>query len=135
MKQMMCLMIISFAAFLSNSKVLAQTERSIVFNVTNIPTIVGRILISADKGGYYGTTDIKTSQMNIELKNIPNGKYKFYVFHDANNNFKLDMVDNLPSEYCATIDVEVVDSTKILTIPLINVKEQIEKNNNNKQLN
>ncbi|HNP90180.1 MAG TPA: hypothetical protein PKH41_02275, partial [Macellibacteroides fermentans] len=71
MKQMMCLMIISFAAFLSNSKVLAQTERSIVFNVTNIPTIVGRILISADKGGYYGTTDVKTSQMNIELKNIP----------------------------------------------------------------
>ena len=65
---MMCLMIISFAAFLSNSKVLAQTERSIVFNVTNIPTIVGRILISADKGGYYGTTDVKTSQMNIELK-------------------------------------------------------------------
>ena len=45
------------------------------------------------------------------------------------------MVDNLPSEYCATIDVEVVDSTKNLTIPLINVKEQIEKNNNNKQLN
>lgn len=137
MKRMKCLSVVLLISFLYCSTITAQTEKNVIISVINIPTKTGKILVATADRKFYSMADVTNSKVDIKLENIPNGKYKLDVFHDANNNWKLDKVDDVPSEYCATQDIEITDSTKNILVTLVNVKDKIEKNRkqlNNKQL-
>lgn len=130
MKKKNYLAILSLAALLFSSNVLAQTVRSTIINISNIPTNTGKVLISSENRLFYNMVDATGSEVSIELKNLPNGKYKLNVFHDANNNWRLDMANNAPLEYCASVEVAVTDTTTQIPIRLVNVQEYLTSNKN-----
>ena len=101
-------------------------QNDLTVKVTNIPSDKGKVMIATDKG-QRNMTDAKSPEVTLELKAVPEGKCKLYVFHDENGNYQLDMVDGKPSEYCATVDLEVTADTKSLTVTLINVLQEIQK--------
>ena len=94
-------------------------QNDLTVKVTNIPSDKGKVMIATDKG-QRNMTDAKSPEVTLELKAVPEGKCKLYVFHDENGNYQLDMVD-------ATVDLEVTADTKSLTVTLINVLQEIQK--------
>lgn len=128
MKRIECLWIVSAVSFLCSHALMAQTEKDITVNVTNIPAKIGKVLVATEEGKYYGMAEVTGSQTEVKLKNLPNGKYKLYVFHDANSNWELDKEGNVPAEYCATQNIDVTDSTRNLSVALVNIRERTKKN-------
>ena len=94
-------------------------QNDLTVKVTNIPSDKGKVMIATDKG-QRNMTDAKSPEVTLELKAVPEGKCKLYVFHDENGNYQLDMVDG-------TVDLEVTADTKSLTVTLINVLQEIQK--------
>ena len=91
----------------------------------NIPTKQGKVLLVTENGRYYGMVDATDSTVEIKLNDIPYGKYKVYVFHDANGNYQLDKAaDNTPIEYCATCEIDVTVDNQTFKIELVNVQEK-----------
>ena len=41
-------------------------------------------------------TEVTGSQVEVKLENLPKEKYKIELFHDANDNWKLDTEDGTP---------------------------------------
>ena len=102
----------------------AQTNESIKINVTNIPSSTGKILLMTDKG-QQGMADAKEKETTIEMKRLPIGKYRFDVIHDINGNWKLDMDDkNIPTESCASVEVDIKEDTNLITIELQDYKKK-----------
>lgn len=129
MKRIKSLAIVSMIFFLFNLTVMAQIGKDIIVNVAEVPTKTGKVLVAIENREYYGMAEATASLVKVRLKNIPNGKYKLNVFHDANSNWVLDRENNVPSEYCATQDIEVNDGTQNIFIKLVNVKEMVKTNN------
>lgn len=129
MKRITSLAIAFAILFLFNLTLMAQTGKDITVTVADVPAKTGKVLVAIENREYYGMADAAASMVKVRLKNIPNGKYKLNVFHDANGNWILDRENNVPSEYCATQDIEVNDSTQSIFIKLVNVKEMIKPNN------
>lgn len=71
--------------------------------------------------------EVKDAQVEIVLKDIPNGEYQLSAFHDANANWQLDMEEGLPLEYCVTRKITVSDETRYIKVALVNVKEEVLK--------
>ena len=102
----------------------AQTNESIKINVTNIPNATGKILLMTDKG-QQGMADTKEKETTIEMKRLPIGKYRFNVIHDTNGNWKLDMDEkNIPTESCASVEVDIKEDTNLITIELQDYKKK-----------
>lgn len=110
----------------STPAIFAQMGNPVTFKVTNIPTKQGKIMLATAGGKYYGMADATTaSTLEIKLDDIPYGEYTVYVFHDANNNYKLDKdADNVPVEYCATRKINITDRDRIFQIELVNIKDK-----------
>ena len=101
----------------------AQTDECTKIKVTNIPATKGKILVQTDKG-QQAMADAKEKETIIDMEKLPIGKYKFNVIHDANNNWKLDMDEkNVPIESCASVEVEIKEDTRLITIELQNYKK------------
>lgn len=94
-------------SFIGIPAMFAQTSKSVTFEITNIPVIQGKVLLSIEKGLYYGMKDVTSSTVEMKLDSVPNGKYTVYVFHDTNNNWQLDKEGEIPTEYCAIEQIEV----------------------------
>lgn len=106
-----------------NTYMVAQTNECIRIKVTNIPATTGKVLLLTDKG-QQGMAEAKDKETIIEMKRLPIGKYKFSVIHDANNNWKLDMdKNNIPIESCASVEAEIKEDTRLITIELQNYKK------------
>ena len=59
------------------------------------------------------------------MKRLPTGKYRFNVIHDANGNWKLDMDEkNIPTESCASVEVDIKEDTNLITIELQDYKKK-----------
>ena len=102
-----------------------QTNESIQIKVTNIPSETGKILLLTDKG-QYGMTDAKEKEAIIEMKKLPEGKYKLNVIHDTNNNWTLDMDENnVPIESCASVEVEITEETYEIVVELQNIQKRV----------
>lgn len=124
MKRNLFLFVMMFV-FMGYISLSAQTVNSVTFTVTNVPTPAGKVLLSDADGKYYGMADATGDSITICISNIPDGKYRFYVFHDANGNMKMDLENNIPTEYCATQDVEINTDTRTFVVSLENIKEKV----------
>ena len=122
MKKILLAMI---ATCFSATVMATQTNESIQIKVTNIPSETGKILLLTDKG-QYGMTDAKEKEAIIEMKKLPEGKYKLNVIHDTNNNWTLDMDENnVPIESCASVEVEITEETYEIVIELQNIQKRV----------
>ena len=116
--------IVMMVACFFTTSMAAQTNESIKINVTNIPNATGKILLMTDKG-QQGMADTKEKETTIEMKRLTIGKYRFDVIHDANGNWKLDMDDkNIPTESCASVEVDIKEDTNLITIELQDYKKK-----------
>lgn len=103
----------------------AQVAKSVSFQVMNIPTKQGKVLLITENGKYYGMADAADSTVKIKLNDIPYGRYKVYVYHDANGNYQLDKsADNTPIEYCATHEINVTADNQTFKIELVDVQKK-----------
>ena len=125
MKQRHFLLILAFS-FIGIPAMFAQTSKSVIFEITNIPVIQGKVLLSIEKGLYYGMKDITSSTVEMKLDSVPNGKYTVYVFHDTNNNWQLDKEGEIPTEYCAIEQIEVQEDNRKFSIGLVDIRKQIQ---------
>ena len=105
----------------------AKAEKNLTVLVTNIPSQTGNILTTVGQGQFYDMAEVKDAQVEIVLKDIPNGEYELSAFHDANANWQLDMEEGLPLEYCVTRKITVNDETRYIKVTLFNVKEEVLK--------
>ena len=111
------------AACFFTMNMVAQTNECTKIKVTNIPASAGKVLLLTDKG-QQAMADAKEKETIIEMEKLPAGKYKFNVIHDANNNWKLDMTEkNIPIESCISMEVEIKEDTRLITIELQNYKK------------
>ncbi len=118
-------MLVMLFSMLGTLPIFAQVAKSVSFQVMNIPTKQGKVLLVTENGRYYGMVDATDSTVEIKLNDIPYGKYKVYVFHDANGNYQLDKAaDNTPIEYCATCEIDVTVDNQTFKIELVNVQEK-----------
>lgn len=124
-------MLLMLFSILGTQPLLAQITRSVSFQIMNIPTKQGKILLATENSKYYGMIDATDSIVKIKLNDIPYGKYKVYVYHDANGNYQLDKsADGTPIEYCATHEINVTADNQTFNIELVDVqKKNSEKNN------
>ena len=127
MKRIEHLLMMLVVSFCCCSTLMGQTKKDFTVQVTNVPTKVGRILVATDDGKYYGMATATDSLVEVKLGSLPNGKYKINVFHDANDNWKLDMEDGIPLEYCASQIIEVTDSIRNVQIPLVDVRKKVKQ--------
>lgn len=104
----------------------AMAQNDLTIKVTNIPSAQGKVMIATDKG-QYNMVDAKGPDAVLELKGVPEGKCKLYVYHDENGNYQLDMENGIPSEYCATVDLDVIADTKTVDVKLVDVRETMKK--------
>lgn len=103
--------------------VFAQNGKSVSFQIGNIPTKQGKILLSTEDGKY-GMADVTASVVTITLTDLSYGEHTVSVFHDANGNYKLDRAnDNMPIEYCAIQKIEVTEENQLFKIELVDVRE------------
>ena len=113
-KTLLTMMVVCFCT----SFMFAQTNESIKIKVTNIPSATGKILLMTDKG-QQGMADAKEKETIIEMPKLPLGKYRLNVIHDANGNWTLDMnKKKVPTESCASVEVEIKEDTQLVTIEL-----------------
>ena len=127
MKRIECLLLISAVSFFCCSALTAQTRKNVTVKVTNIPSQTGQVLVTTDYGKYYGMAEAAGSETEVTLENIPNGEDTLCVYHDANGNWQLDKNNGIPTEYCATQHIEVTDSTRNISVALVNVKDRVHK--------
>lgn len=113
-------------SFIGIHAMFAQTSKSVTFEITNIPVIQGKVLLSIEKGLYYGMKDVTSSTVEMKLDSVPNGKYTVYVFHDTNNNWQLDKEGEIPTEYCAIEQIEVQEDNRKFSIGLVDIRKQIQ---------
>ena len=114
-------------SFIGIPAMFAQTSKSVIFEITNIPVIQGKVLLSIEKGLYYGMKDVTSSTVEMKLDSVPNGKYTVYVFHDTNNNWQLDKEGEIPTEYCAIEQIEVQEDNRKFSIGLVDIRKQIQE--------
>ena len=119
------LLFVMMFVFMGGIALSAQTVDSVTFTVTNVSTSTGKVLLSDGDGKYYGMADATGDSVAIRISDIPVGKYRFYVFHDANGNMKMDWEGNTPTEYCATQDVKITTDARAFVIRLEDIKEKI----------
>ena len=80
-------MLVMLFSMLGTQPLFAHVAKSVSFQVMNIPTKQGKVLLTTEKGKHYGMIDATDSIVKIKLNDIPYGKYKVYVYHDANGNW------------------------------------------------
>lgn len=121
-------MLVMLFSMLGTQPLFAQVAKTASFQVTNIPTKQGKILLSTENGKHYGMTDATDSIATIKLNDLSLGKHTIYVFHDANGNYQLDKsADNTPIEHCAIHEIEVTADSQTFKIELVdfqNIKSE-----------
>ena len=66
-----------------------SAQSVLTLKVTNVPSAKGKLMAATDKG-QYNMVDAAVSDVVLELKDVPAGKCKIYVYHDENGNYQLD---------------------------------------------
>ncbi len=104
----------------------ATAQSNLTVKVTNVRSAKGKVMIATDKG-QYAMVDAKGTDAVLELKEVPEGKCKLYVYHDANGNYQLDREDGVPIEFCAMVDLDVTADMKTLDVKLVDVRKEMKK--------
>mgnify|MGYP000019494381 CR=1 FL=1 len=64
-----------------------SAQSVLTLKVTNVPSAKGKLMAATDKG-QYNMVDAAVSDVVLELKDVPAGKCKIYVYHDENGNYQ-----------------------------------------------
>ncbi len=104
----------------------ATAQSDLTVKVTNVRSAKGRVMIATDKG-QYAMVDAKGADAVLELKEVPEGKCKLYVYHDENGNYQLDRKDGVPIEFCAMVDLDVTAGMKTLDVKLVDVRKEVKR--------
>lgn len=104
----------------------ATAQIDLTVKVTNIRLLKGKVMIATDKG-QYTMVDAKSAEVILELKGVPEGKCKLYVYHDENDNYQLDKENDVPLENCAIVNLDVKTDTKKIDVMLADVKKLMKK--------
>lgn len=113
-------------AFFSVCGLSAAAQSELTVKVTNIPSSKGKVMVATDKG-QYNMVDAQGGDVVLELKEVPVGKCKLFVYHDENGNYQLDKKEGVPSEYCAIVDLDVKADTKTVDVELVDVQKVSKK--------
>lgn len=104
-----------------------SAQADLMIKVTNVRSDCGKVMIATDKG-QYNMVDAKGAETVLELKDVPVGKCKVYVYHDENGNYQLDKEGDVPLENCAIVDLDVKAGRKEeVNIRLVDVREKVKK--------
>lgn len=104
-----------------------SAQADLMIKVTNVRSDCGKVMISTDKG-QYNMVDAKGTETVLELKDVPEGKCKVYVYHDENGNYQLDKEGDVPLENCAIVDLDVKAGMKEeVNIQLVDVRKKVKK--------
>ena len=98
-----------------------SAQSVLTLKVTNVPSAKGKLMAATDKG-QYNMVDAAVSDVVLELKDVPAGKCKIYVYHDENGNYQLDREDGIPAENCAIVDLDMTAEAKTIDVELKDVK-------------
>lgn len=104
----------------------ATAQSNLTVKVTNVCSAKGKVMIATDKG-QYAMVDAKGTDAVLELKEVPEGKCKLYIYHDENGNYQLDREDGVPIEFCAMVDLDVTADMKTLDVKLVDVRKEMKK--------
>ena len=99
----------------------ASAQSDLTVKVKNIRSAKGKVMIAADKG-QYAMVDATGDTATLVLKEVPEGKYKLYVYHDENGNYQLDREEGMPVENCAIVDLDMTAEAKTIDVELKDVK-------------
>ncbi len=115
-------------SMLGTQSLFAQVADSVFFQIMNIPTKQGKVLLITENGKHYGMVDATDSIVKIKLNDLPYGRYRICVYHDANGNWQLDKsADNIPIEYCATHEIDVTADNRTFKIELVDIQKKKSK--------
>ena len=64
-------MLVMLFSMLGTQPLFAQVAKSVSFQVMNIPTKQGKVLLTTEKGKHYGMIDATDSIVKIKLNDIP----------------------------------------------------------------
>lgn len=104
-----------------------SAQADLTIKVTNVRSDCGKVMIATDKG-QYNMVDAKGTETVLELKDVPEGKCKVYVYHDENGNYQLDKEGDVPLENCAIVDLDVKAGMKEeVNIQLVDVRKKVKK--------
>lgn len=130
MKTTIAMLAILFS-MLETQPLLAQVAKSVSFQIMNVPTKQGKVLLSTENNKHYGMTEATDSTVKIKLNDIPYGRYKIYVYHDANGNWQLDKsANNTPIEHCAIHEIDITADNQTFNIELVDIQKRSQKENN-----
>lgn len=121
MKTIGCKLVMLFVCTMCALAATAQND--LMVKVKNIRSAQGKVMIATDKG-QYTMMDAKGVDAVLELKAVPEGKCKLYVYHDENGNYQLDKVNGIPSECCAIVDLDVKTDTKTVGVELMDIRKK-----------
>lgn len=114
------------ALLFSMCALVATAQSNLTVKVTNVRSAKGKVIIATDKG-QYAMVDAKGTDAVLELKEVPEGKCKLYVYHDENGNYQLDREDGVPIELCAMVDLDVTADMKTLDVKLVDVRKEMKR--------
>ena len=103
-----------------------SAQSVLTLKVTNVPSAKGKLMAATDKG-QYNMVDAAVSDVVLELKDVPAGKCKIYVYHDENGNYQLDRVDGVPTENCAIVDLDMTVEAKTIDVELADLRNKAKK--------
>ena len=107
-------------SMLGTQSLFAQVADSVFFQIMNIPTKQGKVLLITENGKHYGMVDATDSIVKIKLNDLPYGRY--------NGNWQLDKsADNIPIEYCATHEIDVTADNRTFKIELVDIQKKKSK--------
>jgi len=84
-----------------------NNNQDVIVNISNLSSNKGKVYVAIydtedsflNKGFQYLTTKIDARTISVIIKNIPEGTYAISMFHDENDNDKMDtMVFGIPKE-------------------------------------
>lgn len=122
MKTIKWVMLFVFVAF----AYMASAQTGLTVKVANVRSDRGKVMIATDKG-QYNMADAKGAETVLDLKDVPEGKCKLYVYHDENGNYQLDKEGDVPSENCAIVDLDVKAGMKEVDVRLVDVRKEVKK--------
>lgn len=103
-----------------------SAQSDLTVTVKNISSAKGKVMIAADKG-QYAMVDATGDTATLVLKEMPEGKYKLYVYHDENGNYQLDRKDGVPVENCAIVDLDMPADAKNIDVELKDLQKKTKK--------
>ncbi|MEG0518192.1 MAG: DUF2141 domain-containing protein [Bacteroidales bacterium] len=100
----------------------AISAKDLTIKVDNVRNEKGKILVMATIAGakepIYQMAQAKSGEVTLELKDLGAQAVEVSLFHDENENFKMDMGERGPVEGYVTKKCKLKEQTNLVTVTL-----------------